>query len=265
MVAGPVVIFSCFMLDLECLRSRRIGLALSGGSVRGIAHIGVIKVLGELGIQPHVIAGTSAGSLVGAGLAAGMHWSELKRLAREVYWPRLLNGSQLEEFCRRHLPHDFSDLDRPFCAVATILPSKQPLMIKRGALASALSASCAMRFVRRPVARNGKRLKDGGIACVLPALACREMGAEYVISSDVWEISSLLRSMGWEPEHPRFGRLFPSHYLKALQLTDLLILPSIPVAGYMPGRSSIERLIRRGEVAAWRSLESDFGRMVRAG
>ena len=81
------------------LRSHRIGLALSGGSVRGLAHIGVVKALAEAGIKPTVITGTSAGSLIGAMLAAGMGWSEIASLARKTFWPKLLHGEMLEKFC----------------------------------------------------------------------------------------------------------------------------------------------------------------------
>ncbi len=66
---------------------RKIGLALSGGSVRGIAHIGVLKALSEAGIQPAIIAGTSVGSLVGAAIAAGLKWPDILKMAREVFWP----------------------------------------------------------------------------------------------------------------------------------------------------------------------------------
>jgi NTE family protein len=71
---------------LAQFHSRRVGLALSGGGVRGLAHIGVIKALAELNIRPAVIAGTSAGSLVGAGLAAGLDWQALADMARSVSW-----------------------------------------------------------------------------------------------------------------------------------------------------------------------------------
>jgi NTE family protein len=90
------------------VRSRKIGLALSGGGVRGLAHIGMIKVLAETGIQPFIIAGVSAGSIVGAGLAAGMDWREMAAMARSVFWPNLLHGGQLERFCAKHLPETFS-------------------------------------------------------------------------------------------------------------------------------------------------------------
>jgi len=75
------------MLERSEASHRKIGLALSGGSVRGIAHIGVIKVLAEAGIQPTIIAGTSVGSLVGAAIAAGLKWPDILKMAREVSGP----------------------------------------------------------------------------------------------------------------------------------------------------------------------------------
>ncbi len=239
---------------LHLLRSRRVGVALSSGSVRGLAHIGVIKALTELGIQPTIIAGTSAGSLIGAGLAAGMDWRDLAGMARSVFWPALLDGRRLESFCAKHLPETFAQLRLPFAAIATALPSKQAVTITEGDLASAISASCAMRVIRRSVIREGQRLKDGGIACVLPAIVCRELGAEIIISSDVWELSSLLRGMGYLTSQSRAKRLYPSHYRVALRYTDLLIQPPIPAAGYVPGTAAVERMVAAGERAAHHAL-----------
>jgi NTE family protein len=237
-----------------------VGLALSGGSVRGLAHIGVIKALAEAGIRPAVIAGTSAGSLIGAALAAGMDWADLADMARAVFWPSLLIGKRLEHFCARHLPETFDALKLPFAAIVTRLPSKQAVTITDGPLASAISASCAMRVVRRPVRRDGVLLKDGGIACVLPTIACRELGAETVIASDVWELSSLLRAAGLHPTHPRGERIYPSHYRQAVRHADLLIHPSIPTAGYLPSERAVHKMIAAGELAARRSLTRMLGR-----
>jgi NTE family protein len=221
-------------------------LALSGGSVRGLAHIGVVKVLSEAGIEPAVITGTSAGSLIGAMFAAGMKWSEIAALARKTFWPRLLHGEMLERFCAEHLPATFADLKLPFAAITTEVPGKRTVMITKGDLASAISASCALRGIRRAVRREGKRLKDGGIACVLPSEACRTMGADFVIGSDVWELSSLLRGIGIDPHHPQAGRTYPAHYHSAVRNTDLLIHPRVPLAGYLPSPQAIERMISAG-------------------
>ena len=242
------------MADLHKLRSRRIGLALSGGSVRGLAHIGIIKALTDAGIRPAVIVGTSVGSLIGAAVAAGMPFEQLREMACAVFWPRLLTRGGLERFCSRYLPASFHDLRIPFAAVATALPDKRPLVITEGPLASALSASCAMRVVRRSVVRNGDRLKDGGIACVLPAAACRDLGAEMVIGSDVWELSSALRTLGLDATHPRTRRVYPRHFQAALRHTDLLIQPHIPAAGYVPGSKAVDLMIEAGEHAARRAL-----------
>lgn len=237
------------MSALHQLRSRRVGLALSGGSVRGLAHIGVVKVLSEAGIRPAVVTGTSAGSLIGAMLAAGMEWSEIASVARTTFWPRLLDGKALERFCAEHLPATFADLKLPFAAITTEVPAKRAVTITKGELPSAISASCALRGVRRPVKREGKRLKDGGIACVLPSEACRAMGADFIVGSDVWEISSLLRGFGIDPHHPRASRTYPSHYYSAVCNTDLLVHPRVPLAGYLPGPLAIERMIWAGENA----------------
>src|SRR6185437_7183591 len=168
------------MSGLHQLRSRRVGLALSGGSVRGLAHLGVVKVLSEAGIRPAVITGTSAGSLIGAMLAAGMDWSEIASLARRTFWPKLLHGKTLERFCTEHLPATFAGLKLPFAALTTEVPGKRAEVITTGDLASAISASCALRGIRKPVKREGKRLKDGGIASVLPSEAFRVPLAGYV-------------------------------------------------------------------------------------
>ena len=249
-------IIALVTIDLHRLRSSRVGLALSGGSVRGLAHIGVIKALHELGVFPQVIAGTSAGSLIGAGLAAGFDWRSLAEMARSIFWPTLLHGEQLERFCLRFLPSTFCRLKHPFAAVATLMPAKQAYTIKEGRLACAISASCAMRFVRKTVVRQGKRLKDGGMACVLPTEVCRDLGAEVVVASDVWEFSSVMRSMGCRPECPTKGQAYPMHFRRSIAQADLLIQPDIPLTGYLPTSGAVQRMTMAGESATREQLQA---------
>jgi NTE family protein len=226
----------------------RIGFALSGGGLRGLAHIGVIKALSERGWQAEVVAGTSAGSLIGAGLASGMDWQALAELASAVFWPKLLQGAALEKFCESHFPATFADLRLPLAVVVTEFPMKRPLALQQGHLASALNASCALPIIRRPVWRAGLQLKDGGYTCVLPAQACRALGAEVVFSSDVWELSALFKALGREAN----DRWFPAHYREAVRQTDWLIQPDIAVRNYWPGKAAIRRLITAGEAAVER-------------
>lgn len=239
---------------LDSLQEKRIGVAFSGGAVRGLAHIGVIKVLQEVGIKPAVVTGTSVGSIIGAALSAGMDWRDVADMARSIFWPRLLHGRSLETFSSRYLPQTFEHLETPFAAVATTVPSGQPLTITSGVLASAISASCALRLVRRPVTRDGVKLKDGGFTCVLPTHACRNLGADFVIASDVWEWSALMRSIGCSPS--RTPRIYPSHYRFALSHADIHIHPEIPVSGYVPGALAVDRMIAVGERAAHQALDS---------
>ena len=236
---------------LDSLTEKRVGLALSGGAVRGLAHIGIIKALHEAGIKPDVIAGTSVGSIIGAALAAGMDWSEMAKMARSVFWPRLLHGKTLERFLHRHLPDTFERLATPFAAVTTMAASSRAHTITSGKLSSAISASCALRL-RRPVIREGVELRDGGFSCVLPAHACRELGADFVIASDVWEWSSVLRSLGCSPGQT--PRVYPSHYRFALFNTDIHIHPEIWVGDYVPSPGAVDRMIAAGERAARRAL-----------
>jgi NTE family protein len=242
------------MSGLHHLRSHRIGLALSGGSVRGLAHIGVAKALSDFGIKPSVIAGTSAGSLIGAALAAGMTWEDVAGMASNVFWPRLLHGETLKRFCTEYLPQTFAELEVPFLAIATEFPGRSAVVIGEGNLASAISASCALRGIRKAVKRDGRRLKDGGITCVLPSAACSSLGAEFIIGVDVWEISFLLRRVGIAPHHRWSSRMYPLHYHVALQNTHLLVQPLIPWTGYLSGPQALERMISAGECAAREAL-----------
>jgi len=225
--------------------------------VRGLAHIGVIKALHEAGVKPSVVAGTSVGSIIGAALTAGMDWREMADMARSIFWPRLLHGKTLERFSAEHLPASFEHLETRFAAVATHVPSNKPITITYGPLPSAIRASCALRLLRRPVVREGLQLKDGGFSCVLPTHVCRELNAELVIASDVWEWSSVMRSLGCSPYDRRWvARAYPSHYRFALAHTDIHIHPEIPATGYVPGAAAVDRMFAVGERAAYLALES---------
>src|SRR5712671_5911502 len=87
-----------------------LGVALSGGGFRGMAHIGVLRALERRGLEPDFIAGTSVGSLVGALYASGKSTEEIESLAGRIFWPKLLGSHGLDDFCRDHLPRSFAEL-----------------------------------------------------------------------------------------------------------------------------------------------------------
>ena len=176
----------------------RIGLALSGGAARGIAHIGVLKALLEHEIPIDCIAGTSVGSLVGGALASGMPFSEIEEFGRTIGWRGIgrmtmsrlgvQSNDRLEEYLRTHLPVTrFEDLPIPFAAVATDLSSGDAVVMRdEGDLPFAIRASCAIPGWYVPVTdEHGRQLVDGGLVANIPSVEARALGADLVIAVDV--------------------------------------------------------------------------------
>lgn len=176
---------------------RCIGLALSGGAVRGAAHVGVLEVLQREGIEAEVVAGTSVGSLVGAAYAAGLSAAELRNAFRTIRWPKLARLSWKNRFSlfdtrpMEDVVHsvlgiaDFDQLARPFAAVACDLVSGEKVVLRKGALAPALRASSAVPGVFPPVEMDGRLLVDGCVVDNLPVDVARQLGADFVIAVDI--------------------------------------------------------------------------------
>jgi NTE family protein len=174
-----------------------IGLALSGGAARGIAHVAVLDVLEQEGVPIHGIAGTSAGSIVGALYCAGMTLSEIKRVLLNAKWkdvlkftvPRtgLISSDGIFHFMENILPvKKFSDLPLPFAAVATDLRTGDKAVIATGSIARAVQASCSLPVIFTPTELNKKTLVDGGVASQLPVRAVREnLGIRRVLAVNV--------------------------------------------------------------------------------
>jgi NTE family protein len=176
----------------------RIGLALSGGAARGMAHVGVLRALLEHGIRIDCIAGTSAGSIVGGAFAAGMSIDEIAEFGRKLRWRHIgritisrlgiQSNARLEQFMRARLPiTKFEDLPIPFAAVATDLKTGEPVVMKdEGDVPFAIRASCTIPGWYVPVPDpEGRQLVDGGLVAVIPSAVARALGADIVISVDV--------------------------------------------------------------------------------
>lgn len=174
-----------------------IGLALSGGAARGIAHVGVLETLAEAGIPVQGVAGTSAGAVVGSLFAAGLPLPAIRRLALETQWHSLLrvavphgglvSGEGLERFLERVLPaRRFSDLALPFVAVATDLETGARVDLRSGDLPRAVRASCSLPILFDPVSIAGRLLVDGGVSSQIPVRAVREtLAVSHVVAVDV--------------------------------------------------------------------------------
>ena len=177
-------------------RQLRIGLALGGGAARGFAHIGVIKTLEAQGIVPDLIAGTSAGSVVGALYAAGFNGFELQRLAMQMDegaiadWSLpsrgLFRGEALQNFINKSLENrPIERLPRRLAITATDLQSGELVVFERGNTGMAVRASSSVPAVFQPVAINGREYVDGGLVSPVPARVVRRMGADVVIAVDI--------------------------------------------------------------------------------
>jgi len=191
----------------------RIGLALGGGGAKGLAHILMLEALDELGIRPHVIAGTSIGAIIGALYAAGLSGRDIRAqveqffvdekeakdnlfaLPKSVRWldfidPALASGGVLDsddfiEFIGEILPtRRFRKLQIPLKVVTAELLTGQGVVIDSGDLLPALQASMAVPGVFPPVKLDGHLLVDGGVANPLPYDLVRK-GSDIVIAVDV--------------------------------------------------------------------------------
>ncbi len=174
-----------------------IGLALSGGAARGIAHIAVLDVLRRQHIPVSAIAGTSVGSMIGALYAAGMPIEEIRRVALKTNWNSLLkftipkkglvSSDGIFQFMERILPvKKFSSLTIPFAAVATCLHTGEKISIRNGSIAKAVQASCSLPIIFTPTEINKRMLVDGGVASQVPVRTVREeLGVEKVVAVNV--------------------------------------------------------------------------------
>ena len=174
----------------------RIGLALGGGAAKGFAHIGVIKMLEANGIRPDVVAGTSAGSVVGALYASGMDPFQLQETAialdqaslRDVrlFSGGVVQGQKLQDYVNTQVKNRPLDkLNVPFAVVATQLETGQRTVFVRGNTGQAVRASSSVPGVFEPVEISGKHYVDGGVVSPVPVDAARQLGADVVIAVDI--------------------------------------------------------------------------------
>lgn len=176
----------------------RIGLALSGGAARGIAHIGVLQALGDHEIKIDCVAGSSAGALVGGAFASGLPLSEIEAIGKSMRWRDvgrvtvsrlgIQSNARMEDYLRAHLPVTrFEDLPIPFAAVATNLESGEAVVMRdQGDVPFAIRASCAIPGWYIPaIDPQGRQLLDGGLVSMIPSAAARALGSDIVIAVDV--------------------------------------------------------------------------------
>lgn len=186
---------------------KKIGLALSGGAARGFAHVGVLRLLVENGVPIDMVAGTSAGSILGGAIASGMSIEKIENMSRSIGWTDigrpslsplgLLQNEPLGRYLAKHFPVTrFEEMPIPFAAIACDLQTGDEVVLKdKGDAIFAIRASCAVPGIFTPSTDEDDRmLVDGGAVRPLPCSILKKMGADVIIAVDVLACGSTFRS-----------------------------------------------------------------------
>jgi NTE family protein len=182
------------------LPRKKVGLALSGGAARGLAHVGVISILHREGIPIDMIAGTSSGAIIGAVYAQDRDTKKMKNYALDPGWKKrapmidpsfpktgFIKGKKIEKLLESFLGGDieFKDLQIPFACVATDIQTGEEIVINSGPVTTALRATISLPGVFTLVKRQGRYLVDGGLTTPVPVEVVRQMGANFIIAVNV--------------------------------------------------------------------------------
>jgi len=177
----------------EGRRMPAIGIALGGGFARGIAHIGVLKVLEEESIPVRMIAGTSVGALIGAAYCSGLTIPELEEVAHKVRFTTFArwtlsrygfaSNDRMVAFLKQILRvQTFEELRIPLGVTATDFNTGEGAVFHSGSIIDPVRASCAYPGMFLPVEIRGRWLVDGMLSHPVPTRPVREMGAERVLA-----------------------------------------------------------------------------------
>ena len=177
----------------------KIGLVLSGGGARGVAHIGVLKALDEIGVKFSIMSGTSAGAIIGSLYSYGYKPDEIFEIVKNLSifrsvspawaWAGLLKMDGLQILLRKHIPeNDFGALKIPLTIAATEIRKGRIHYFAEGELIPAIVSSCSIPAVFNPVNFNGGLYVDGGLLDNLPVLPIRDK-CDFIIGSHCNQIS----------------------------------------------------------------------------
>jgi len=276
------------------IRSPSVGLVLSGGGARGLAHIGVLRVLEREGIPVDFLAGTSMGGVIAAGYAAGMSSYDLERESLVATQKRhmlrlvdpsmpkggLIRGERVLAFFKKEFGEKtFSDLNLPLSLLAVDLKSHKEIVLQEGLVALGLRATTSLPGIFMPVEINGLQLVDGGILNNLPVDIARKMGAEVVIAVDIGlanneGIGQWVGNHRWIPEGIANTLEVFDNCLYAMRIVeqenklrqfppDVLICPELPTnVNTVVGYNKVTELVAAGERAVEEHL-SEINKLLR--
>ncbi len=242
----------------------RVGLALSGGFARGIAHIGVLRVLEQAGIPIDCISGTSSGSLIATGYAAGVPLEEMEKVATETSftdfgrftpsWLGLATNKRLEAYLARMTPlTTFEEMKIPLAISATDLNAGIAVYYTSGPIGPALRGSCAYPGLFVPIEYDGRKLVDGFLTAPVPVEGAALLGADIVIAAYL-EAGSVAEPRTVADVISRSFTIIQRHAdIGWRQTADAIIEPAVRDFVW-DDFSKVPALIAEGEAAALRAL-----------
>jgi len=250
----------------EAKRAPAIGLALGGGFARGIAHVGVLKVLEEEGIPVRMIAGTSVGGLIGAAYCSGVTIAELEEVAYKVRFTTFARwtlsrygfatNDRMVSFLTRTLKvQTFEELRIPLGVTATDFNTGEGMVFTSGSIIDPVRASCAYPGMFLPVEICGRWLVDGMLSNPVPTRPLRAMGAERVLAVQLkgqWSKTTAPRHL-FDVIGQSFAIAQDMMSTVWRSAADLVIEPDVAGFDYDDFKRAGE-LIRVGEVAMRRAL-----------
>jgi len=251
---------------VDAKRIPAIGVALGGGFARGIAHIGVLKVLEEEAIPVRMVAGTSVGALIGAAYCSGLSIEELEEVAHKVRFTTVARwtlsrygfatNDRMVAFLERTLKvQTFEELRIPLGVTATDFNTGEGTVFHSGSIIDPVRASCAYPGMFLPVEIRGRWLVDGMLSHPVPTRPLREMGAERVLAVQLkgqWSKTTAPRHL-FDVIGQSFAIAQDMMSTVWKSAADLVIEPDVAGFDYDDFKRADE-LIRVGEVAMRRAL-----------
>lgn len=270
----------------------RLGLALSGGIAKVVAHIGILRAFEEASLRIDAVAASSGGAIIGAFYAAGVPLPEMEKVAAEISWrkltrvgiPRmgLLSNDKMERFLVDRLGDlRFEDLRIPLAVVGADLSTGRKAVFTRGPLAPAIRGSCSIPQLFPPVSIDGHLIADGGLVEYLPVQTLADLGCDVRVGVNLggvrnWHLRDpknllevALRVIGFvSQQNARESEAMADHVVRPdlaeFGPYDLDRADELVRVGYEYGRRSapIVRALLEERGAA-PSEEGDWTRMVR--
>ena len=260
---------------------KKLGLALSGGGARGLAHIGILKVFEREGIEIKALSGASMGGIIAALYASGYSPDKLETEALrmssfrnllgliDISAPRrgLVTGERIHSYLSQFIDPSltFNALHIPLAVAAVDLTAGKEIVLSDGAVLDAVMATSAFPGVFPPVNLEGRSLIDGGVLNNLPTDLLRALGADVLVAVDVGPVFERDNPMHVAALFPGFAlELYLATQIMASALTrahlreyapDLLLNPKLaPDIGIFLSFTRASEIIAAGELAAEEAL-----------